>query len=77
MNISESILSAREFYVNNAQACITDAKSGSIFINDLPSYIKWQEDRICNYRLGMYDHTFTMQQRAHYIRTGVEVALLG
>jgi hypothetical protein len=77
MNIPESILAAREFYVKNAQASITKAKSGLIFVNDLPSYIKRQEETICNFTSGMYDHTFTMQQRANYIRTGVEVALLG
>jgi hypothetical protein len=77
MNISESILVAREFYINNAQVSITKAKSGLIFVNDLASYIKRQEETICNFTSGMYDHTFTMQQRAHYIRTGVEAALLG
>jgi phenolic acid decarboxylase len=77
MNILESILAAREFYVKNAQASITKAKSGLIFVNDLPSYIKRQEETICNFTSGIYDHTFTMQQRAHYIRTGAEVALLG
>jgi len=72
----ESILKAREWFADNYDACIEEAASGAVFVNDLPSYIIWREKQKAEVLAGKHDHTFTFMQKAHYIQTGESVALL-
>ena len=72
----ESIKAARKFYADNASACINDAVSGRVFVNDLPRYITRQAQNGADYLAGKSDNSFTMQQRALYIQTGECPALL-
>lgn len=72
----ESILKAREWFADNCDACIEEATSGAVFVNDLPSYILWREKQKAEVLAGKHDHTFTFMQKAHYIQTGESVALL-
>lgn len=72
----ESMQAARQYYADNAQACIDDAVSGRVFVNDLPGYIIRTQQAAADDLAGKNDHTFTMRQRAYSIQTGKCVALL-
>ena len=73
---TESIQAAREWFATNALACIHEASTGKVRVNDLPKYIsectQLHEDAL----VGKLDHTFTFWQRAHFIQTGECVPLL-
>lgn len=72
----ETIQATRQWFADNAQACIDEAVSGAVKVNDLHGYIKSQERLIEEDLAGVWDHTFTFLQRAYYIQTGESVALL-
>ena len=72
----ESILKARQWYVDNARGCIEEVQNGSVKVNDPEAYIKWREKQIEDALAGRYDHTLAFLQRAYYIQTGECVALL-
>jgi hypothetical protein len=76
MTQAQALTAARTYYIELAQACINDANKGILLVNDLPKFITWQKQAIEAFKAGKNDHTFTMQQRAHYIQTGECVALL-
>lgn len=71
----ETIQTTRQWFADNAQACIDEAVSGAIKVNNLVGYIADQQVKIDEYLSGVWDHTFTFLQRAHYIQTGESVAL--
>lgn len=73
----ESIQAARQWFADNATACIAEAQSGAVFVNDLPAYIDWQKKRHADALTGKFDSSFTFRQRAYFIQTGECVALLG
>ena len=73
---TETIQSTRQWFADNAQACIDEAVSGDVKVNDLIGYIERQEQRIDECLSGVWDQTFTFLQRAYYIQTGESVALL-
>ena len=72
----ESMIATRQWFADNAQACIDEAVSGDVFVNDLDSYVTWQRERATESMLGHHDHTFTFLQRAWFIQTGECIALL-
>lgn len=72
----EAMEQARAWFVANAQACIDEAISGEVRVNDLESYIAWRREQMTAHTLGMNDHTFAFLQRAHTFQTGECVALL-
>ena len=72
----ETIQATREWFADNARACIKAASEGKWHVNDLPRYIAQQNQRIEESLSGAYDHTLAFQQRAIYIQTGESVALL-
>lgn len=72
----DSIQKCRQWFADNAQGCINQAKSGEIYVNDLFQYTERQEALTDEYLDGAWDHTFAFLQRAHYIQTGECVALL-
>lgn len=72
----ETIIKTRQWYVANQQACIEEARSGTVKVNDLYVY----EDR-CNKNItaiykGKWDRTFAFMQRAYFIQTGKDLPLL-
>lgn len=73
---SETILTTRQWFADNDQACIDEAVSGQVRVNDLPSFIEWKKQSIVDGLAGKWDHTFTFLQRAYFIQTGESVALL-
>jgi hypothetical protein len=71
----DSIMATREHFAANAQACIDEAVSGAVKVNDLPNYIEWRKEQIADALAGKDDHTFTFVQCAHWIQTGECIGL--
>jgi hypothetical protein len=72
---AKTIQLTREWFADNAQACIAEVKNGSVRVNDPESYFKWQSQMANESLLGEHDHTFTFAQRAYFIQTGECVSL--
>lgn len=72
----ETIRATRQWFADNAHACIAEARSGAVRVNDLPAYIAWREESAVAALRGDYDHSLTFLQRATYIQTGDCPALL-
>lgn len=72
----ETILATRKHFAEIAQRCIDDAISGKVKVNNLQSYIEWQQASIEAAMTGKNDHTFTFMQRAYWLQTGEMPALL-
>lgn len=75
----ESILACRQWFADNAQACVSDVEQGFVRMpfHVLESQYKEKMQKIAKAALaGEYDHTFTFMQRAYHIQTGESVALL-
>lgn len=72
----DTISKTRQWYADNAQACIDEAVSGDVKVNDLAKYIEWNKQKIVDSLTGKSDHTFTFIQMAYYIQTGECVPLL-
>lgn len=79
----ETIRATRQWYADNAAACIAEAreyvetggKSGTR-VNNLESYVAWREQAAADSLAGKGDHTVAFIQRAYYIQTGESVPLL-
>jgi hypothetical protein len=72
----DSINKTRQWFYDNAMACIDEAVSGKVFVTELDSYINWQKQRAESALNGENDNTFVFIQRAYYIQTGESIALL-
>lgn len=72
----ESIQAARQWFADNALACIAEAREGAVKVNDPEAYYLECRQRHEDALAGKYDHTFTFVQRAHFIQTGEMRALL-
>lgn len=72
----ETILATRKHFAANAIACIAEAESGAVKVNNPESYREWQLQLAADSLAGKNDHTFTFRQRAWWIQTGEMVALL-
>lgn len=72
----ETIFKTRQWFAGNSFACIAEAVSGKVKVNDLARYIKDCEADAMSALNGEQDHTFAFLQRAHFIQTGESVPLL-
>lgn len=72
----ETIFKTRQWFASNSFACIAEAASGKVKVNDLARYIKDCEKNAMSALNGEFDHTFTFRQLAHFIQTGESVPLL-
>lgn len=72
----DTIIATRAAFVAIYHACIDEAISGVVRVNDLGEYIAWRLDSIAAMERGESDHTFTFAQRAHSIQTGECVPFL-
>lgn len=72
----QAIVTTRQWFADNAQACIDEAVSGRVRVNNLTSYIADQTQRIQDSLAGKWDHTIAFQQRVLYVQTGVCHAIL-
>lgn len=73
---NESIQAARQWFHDNALACIAEVESGEVNVNDLEKFREWKTESAADVLAGKCDHTLAFLQRAHYIQTGECVALL-
>lgn len=71
----ETIQKTRKWFSDNAIACIEEAKSGKVYVNDLERYTKLNLKSSKEYLEGSHQITFTFLQRAHFIQTGESVPL--
>ena len=76
MNTTQAIQATRRHFADNCRACIEEAQSGAVKVNDLPSYIAWREDEAANWLAGEYDTCFTARLYAQYLLTGECLPLL-
>lgn len=72
----QAIITTRQWFADNAQACINEAVSGQLRVNDLTKYITEQTQSIQDSLAGKWDHTLAFQQRVLFIQTGVCHAIL-
>lgn len=72
----QAVITTRQWFADNAQACIDEAISGQLRVNDLTKYVKDQTERIQDSLSGKWDHTLAFQQRVSYVQTGVCHAIL-
>lgn len=74
--LESSIIQCRQWFADNAQACINEVLDRSVKVNDSNKYFAWQKQRIVDSLAGKNDHTVTFLQRCYYIQTGECLALL-
>jgi len=72
----ETIIKTREFFRDNAMACIAEVKSGEVKVNNPDAYYRWREQSAIDAMSGKYDGTVSFLQRALYIQTGECLAIL-
>ena len=72
----ESMQVARQWFADNALACIAEVKSGAVRVNDPEVYFAQCLRRHDVALAGKSDHTFALRQRAWLIQTGECRALL-
>lgn len=72
----QAVITTRQWFADNAQACIDEAISGQLRVNDLTKYVQDQTQRIHDSLNGKWDHTVAFQQRVVYVQTGVCHAIL-
>ena len=75
----ETIQSTRQWFADNADACVREAEDGTAPLASHYPLEKYRRDMAERKRAalaGEYDHTLTFLQRAYFIQTGESVALL-
>ena len=72
----QATITTRQWFADNAQACIDEAISGQVRVNNLASYVVDQTQRIQDCLAGKWDHTLAFQQRVLYVQTGKCYAIL-
>lgn len=72
----ETIHATRQWFADNALACIAEVESGDVKVNNRERYFSQCRQRHADALAGKGDHTFAFRQRAHYIQTGECVPLL-
>ena len=73
---AETIQSTRQWFADNAFACIAEVRAGKVTVNEPETYFAWCEQRAADALAGKCDHTFAFRQRAHYIQTGISVPFM-
>lgn len=72
----QAVITTRQWFADNAQACINEAVSGQVRVNNMASYVADHAQRIQGCLAGSWDHTLAFQQRVLFIQTGVCHAIL-
>lgn len=72
----KTIHATRQWFADNALACIAEVENGSVRVNNRERYFAQCRERHSDALAGKGDHTFAFQQRAHCIQTGECVPLL-
>lgn len=69
--VPEHIEATRQWFADNALACIAEVESGEVKVNDPGAYFEWRRQERADALAGKFDHTFAFRQRAHQRLTGV------
>lgn len=75
----ESIIACRQWFADNADACIREAEDGTAPLAShypVELYREKMAERKEAALAGEFDYTFTFMQRAQYMQTGECAALL-
>ena len=73
---AETVIKTREYGIRQCQACIDEAVSGKVRVNDLDKYIDHQNSDIAKYESGYYDDTLHFLSKAIYIQFGESVPIM-
>lgn len=72
----ETVQTTRQWFHDNALACVEEIRTGKAKVDAPQAAIEWYEGLARHNLTGRFDHSLTFLQRAHFIQTGVDVALL-
>lgn len=73
----DTILKTRQWFIDNCNDCISEAKNGVFHVNDLDGYIYSNMKEIEEYRSGKYDNHLGFIQKAIHIQEGVSLPIMG
>ena len=65
-----------DWYADNKQACIDEAVSGEVYVNDIEKYKAYCMEEYNKYKSGEFDVWLGFWQQAYYIQTGETVPIL-
>jgi len=72
----QTILKTNKWYADNAQGCIDEAVSGTVFVNNLDQYIEEKTARKAQFLSGDFKLWLGYYQQAYFIQTGQDVPIL-
>lgn len=72
----ETMQATRQWFHDNAMACIEEAAERRETMNDYEGYVAWRRQAAQDSLDGKGDHTLAFLQRAYFMQTGESVALL-
>lgn len=72
----ETIIKTREYGIKQCQACMEEAVSGKVWVNDIESYKKMQQTHMDKYESGYYDDKLHFLSKAIYIQFGESVPIM-
>lgn len=73
---AESIAAARQQGAQLCQSCIDEVIGGQVYVNDPEQYVRWRREQIGAHLSGAYDGSVAFMQKAYWIQTGEDVAIL-
>lgn len=72
----ETIIKTREYGIKQCLACIDEAVSGKVRVNDIDSYVEGLKEKISKYENGYYDDKLHFLSKAIYIQFGESVPIM-
>ena len=73
---AETVIKTREYGIRQCQACIDEAVSGKVWVNDLEKYINHHSSDIAKYESGYYDNALHFLSKAIYLQFGESVPIM-
>lgn len=73
---AETVIKTRKYGIRQCQACIDEAVSGKVRVNDLDKYIDHHNSHIAKYESGYYDDTIHFLSKAIYIQFGESAPIM-
>ena len=72
----ETIVKTRQVFADMNQACIDDVKNKKEQVSDELAFIRWEEAAMRDMLEGRCDGSVTFMQRAYYLQTDQDLAIL-
>lgn len=70
------MLATRQWFADNALACIDEVERGDVKVNDRDSYFSWRRQDHADALAGKFDGSLAFLQRAWFMQTGESIPLL-